>query len=205
MTLKNLLSKVIILLLFVVLIASGSSLAYSYFDSLSEPIRQTITVGEWMEPISTPQEFYDFATKTDSVSEDRYYLTNDLDFSGFTWELDALNNDVVFKGVLHYICGADMKSESYESVSKELLSMYGEDVFNLKAMADFLPAKIVKALKATIEDGAPLPEDIQDDVAEGMKKWAISKGATHYTHWFLPLTGLTAEKHDAFIHPTKSP
>jgi hypothetical protein len=53
-----------------------------------------------MEPISTPQEFYNFATKTDSVSEDRYYLTNDIDFSGFSWELDVLNNNVIFRGVL---------------------------------------------------------------------------------------------------------
>ncbi|HHQ44921.1 MAG TPA: glutamine synthetase type III [Candidatus Altiarchaeales archaeon] len=76
---------------------------------------------------------------------------------------------------------------------------FGENVFNLKSMREFLPAKVFKALKATIENGDPLPEGIADEVAEGMKDWAMSKGATHYTHWFQPMTGSTAEKHDAFL------
>jgi hypothetical protein len=100
MTFKNLLSKVIVLLLFVIFFASTTTMAYSYFDNLNENNSDAAEIGDWMEPISTPQEFYDFATKTDSVSEDRYYLTNDLDFTGFTWELNAINNAVIFRGVL---------------------------------------------------------------------------------------------------------
>ncbi|MCX6695147.1 MAG: glutamine synthetase III [Candidatus Altiarchaeota archaeon] len=80
--------------------------------------------------------------------------------------------------------------------------MYGENAFNMKAMKKFLPEKTFNALKATIDNGEPLPEGIAEDVAKGMRRWALSKGATHYTHWFQPMTGLTAEKHDAFIHPT---
>ena len=100
MTFKNLLSKVIVLLLFVIFFASTTTLAYSYFDNLEETDSSSVEIGDWMIAITTTQEFYDFATKTDSVSGDRYYLANDLDFTGFTWELDATNNDVVFKGVL---------------------------------------------------------------------------------------------------------
>lgn len=97
---KNIFSKFLILLLFVVILTAGSTTAYSYFDELNQNSNSSIPVGEWMIGISTPQEFYDFATKTDSVAEDQYYLQNDIDFSGFTWELDATNNNVVFKGLL---------------------------------------------------------------------------------------------------------
>ena len=97
---KHLLSKFLILLVFVIVLASSSSLAYSYFDSKTNSSSSSITIGEWMIGISTPQEFYDFATKSDSVSEDKYYLENDIDFSGFDWTLDANNNNVVFKGYL---------------------------------------------------------------------------------------------------------
>ncbi|MFH1403302.1 MAG: glutamine synthetase III [Candidatus Altiarchaeota archaeon] len=82
--------------------------------------------------------------------------------------------------------------------------LYGENVFGLKAMSKFLPKKVLDAVKDTMEKGKPIPEGIADDVAEGMKKWAISKGATHYTHWFQPMTSMTAEKHDAFVEPTKN-
>ncbi|MBI9009992.1 MAG: hypothetical protein JEZ05_08165 [Tenericutes bacterium] len=101
MTIRNLYSKVIILLLFVLVLASSTTVAYSYFDTLEQetgPI--SVNIGEWMIGISTAQEFYDFATKTDSVSEDKYYLENDIDFSGFTWQLNASNNNVSFKGTL---------------------------------------------------------------------------------------------------------
>jgi len=93
------------------------------------------------------------------------------------------------------------KIELVEKKEEELTRLYGENVFNMKAMAHFLPEHVFKALKATIENGDALPQGIANDVADGMKKWAISKGATHYTHWFQPMTGLTAEKHDAFVHP----
>jgi len=98
---------------------------------------------------------------------------------------------------------ATEKTQDKTNGNDEMTRIYGENVFNMKAMAEFLPEHIIKALKATIDKGDPLPQNIADDVAEGMKRWALSKGATHYTHWFQPMTGLTAEKHDAFISPKK--
>ncbi|MCK5580760.1 MAG: glutamine synthetase III [Candidatus Omnitrophica bacterium] len=78
---------------------------------------------------------------------------------------------------------------------------FGENVFGLKTMRNYLSDKAYKSLSATIKEGGPVDSDIADEVADAMKNWAISKGATHYTHWFQPLTGLTAEKHDSFIEP----
>lgn len=78
---------------------------------------------------------------------------------------------------------------------------FGEHVFNDAVQKDALPSETYKALRATIEEGKPLDTAIAGSVASAMKKWAIAKGATHYTHWFQPLTGLTAEKHDSFIEP----
>ena len=78
---------------------------------------------------------------------------------------------------------------------------FGENVFNDKVQKETLPSEVYKALRATIDAGKPLDTSIAGTVASAMKKWAVSKGATHYTHWFQPLTGLTAEKHDSFIEP----
>jgi glutamine synthetase len=83
----------------------------------------------------------------------------------------------------------------------ELTEVFGSNVFNDKVMKERLPKEIYKALKETIEKGTPLRPDVADVVANAMKDWAIEKGATHYTHWFQPLTGITAEKHDSFISP----
>ena len=77
--------------------------------------------------------------------------------------------------------------------------IFGKNVFNETAMRDYLPKSVFKKLKKTIEDGAELDPSIADVVAHAMKDWAIEHGATHYTHWFQPLTGVTAEKHDSFI------
>ena len=77
--------------------------------------------------------------------------------------------------------------------------MFGKNVFNDAVMKDRLPKNVYKKLKKTIEDGAELDPSIADVVAHAMKDWAIERGATHYTHWFQPLTGVTAEKHDSFI------
>ena len=82
-----------------------------------------------------------------------------------------------------------------------LPEMFGENVFNDSVQKDTLPSEVYKALRATIEAGKQLDVSIAGAVASAMKKWAISKGATHYTHWFQPLTGLAAEKHDSFIEP----
>ena len=83
----------------------------------------------------------------------------------------------------------------------ELTEIFGSNVFNDKVMKQRLPKEVYKALKKTIEQGTPLRPDVADVVANAMKDWAIEKGATHYTHWFQPLTGITAEKHDSFISP----
>lgn len=80
-----------------------------------------------------------------------------------------------------------------------VVELFGDNVFNDAVMQARLPKKIYKELKKTIEDGKELTLEIADVVAHEMKEWAIEKGATHYTHWFQPLTGVTAEKHDSFI------
>ena len=78
---------------------------------------------------------------------------------------------------------------------------FGEDVFTLEAMRSYLPTAVTDALQATIEFCRPLDPQIAGSVAEAMKRWAIERGATHFTHWFQPLNGGTAEKHDAFLEP----
>ena len=80
--------------------------------------------------------------------------------------------------------------------------LFAKDVFNIHVMRERLPRDVFRQLEQTIRNGARLPADIADVVASAMKDWAIEHGATHYTHWFLPMTGLTAEKHDAFLTPT---
>jgi len=79
--------------------------------------------------------------------------------------------------------------------------LFGENVFGFQAMQEHLSDATFKSLKETIDTGKMLDASIADEVAEAMKEWAMSKGATHYTHWFQPLTGATAEKHDSFIFP----
>lgn len=83
----------------------------------------------------------------------------------------------------------------------KLTELYGENVFCMKLMRKCLSEATYKSLVATIKTGKRLDAGIADEVAEVMKEWAVSKGATHYTHWFQPLTGSTAEKHDSFIVP----
>ena len=80
--------------------------------------------------------------------------------------------------------------------------LFGEDVFNLRVMKQRLPKETFKALKKTIDNAEPLDLSVANVVANAMKDWAVEKGATHFTHWFQPMTGLTAEKHDSFISPT---
>ena len=80
-------------------------------------------------------------------------------------------------------------------------AIFGSNVFNDSVMRSSLPKEVYKSLKKTIETGAAIEMSIAGPVAQAMKDWAVSKGATHYTHWFQPLTNLTAEKHDSFIEP----
>ena len=81
--------------------------------------------------------------------------------------------------------------------------LFGSNVFNENVMKERLPKAVYKALKKTIQSGNPLDPSLAESVAVAMKDWAIQKGVTHYTHWFQPLTGFTAEKHDSFIEPTE--
>ena len=88
-------------------------------------------------------------------------------------------------------------------MSANVSEVYGELVFNEHVMAERLPSVTYKALMRTIEKGEPLDIEVANVVAHSMKEWAIEHGATHYTHWFQPLTGLTSEKHDGFIDPIR--
>ena len=85
---------------------------------------------------------------------------------------------------------------------KNIPEIYGSLVFNDKVMKDKLPKDVYKALRKTIENGTHLELDVANSVAVAMKEWAVENGATHFTHWFQPMTGITAEKHDSFISPT---
>jgi glutamine synthetase len=83
-----------------------------------------------------------------------------------------------------------------------ITELFGSNVFNDAVMKERLPKATYKSIKKTIDEGLPLDPNVAEVVANVMKEWAIEKGATHYTHWFQPMTGITAEKHDSFISPT---
>jgi len=85
---------------------------------------------------------------------------------------------------------------------KNVSEYFGDMVFDDRIMKAVLPAKVYRSLRHTIDEGAPLDLNVANTVASAMKDWAVSKGATHFTHWFQPLTGITAEKHDSFISPS---
>jgi glutamine synthetase len=85
---------------------------------------------------------------------------------------------------------------------ENIADIFGINVFNDAVMRERLPRNTYKMLRHTIDTGAELDRSISDVVANTMKDWAIEKGATHFTHWFQPMTGVTAEKHDSFISPT---
>ncbi|MCI7019963.1 MAG: glutamine synthetase III [Clostridiales bacterium] len=85
---------------------------------------------------------------------------------------------------------------------RNLPELFGSDVFNEYTMKQRLPEDVYSAWKRCIDEGTHLPLDVANAIAEAMKQWALEKGATHYTHWFQPMTGITAEKHDSFISPT---
>ena len=80
--------------------------------------------------------------------------------------------------------------------------LFGSDVFNEAVMKQRLPEEVYAVWKSCVSTGSQLPLKAANEIAEAMKNWAIEKGATHYTHWFQPMTGITAEKHDSFISPT---
>ena len=94
-----------------------------------------------------------------------------------------------------------MSTPCIDCTPKDIVGSFGVDTFNSAAMEKHLSSQTLKALQETINNGAPLDQAIADEVASGMKMWAMAKGATHYSHWFQPLTGATAEKHESFVNP----
>ncbi|MDD7646153.1 MAG: glutamine synthetase III, partial [Ruminococcus bromii] len=88
------------------------------------------------------------------------------------------------------------------TTQKSVPDLFASMVFNDGVMRERLPKDVYKSLRKTIDDGKDLDITVANAVANAMKDWAIEKGATHYTHWFQPMTGITAEKHDSFISPT---
>ena len=103
------------------------------------------------------------------------------------------------KGIIRAVLDrGEIREETLKPFTTE---KYGEDVFHFTRMKDRLPKPIYKKLMDTVSEGKPLDASIADAVAHAMKEWALEKGATHFTHWFQPLTGTTAEKHDSFLDP----
>lgn len=86
--------------------------------------------------------------------------------------------------------------------SSQISEYFNINVFNDVAMQSFLPKEAYKAVQSAVKNGEKINRDVAEQIAAGMKAWAMNRGATHYTHWFQPLTGLTAEKHDSFFEPT---
>jgi glutamine synthetase len=86
--------------------------------------------------------------------------------------------------------------------SSKISDYFGANVFDKKKMKEYLSTEAYQGIINSIEKGEPIPRDLAEQIASAMKSWALGKGATHYTHWFQPLTGTTAEKHDAFFEPT---
>ena len=98
------------------------------------------------------------------------------------------------------MCFTELQSQSV--FDGKISEIFGESVFHMGVMQEYLPSEAYKSMKRVVQDGTQLDRKMADQVASAMKDWAITKGATHYTHWFQPLTGSTAEKHDAFFKPT---
>ena len=106
------------------------------------------------------------------------------------------------KAIFKAVNTAAVTPSSADEVGRSAEDIFGRYVFGISTMRKRLPKDVFKKLAKTIRDGERLNPEIADVVANAMKDWAIENGATHYTHWFHPMTGLTAEKHDAFLSPT---
>ena len=94
--------------------------------------------------------------------------------------------------------------EEVKVVSQKSTSIYCKNVFTIAKMRDYLPKNTYKELTRTIEEGTQITRDLAEYISQAMKNWALGHGVTHYTHWFQPLTGATAEKHDAFFEPDEN-
>ena len=92
-------------------------------------------------------------------------------------------------------------SSEEKVVTKRAINIYGKNVFTIAKMKDFLPKTTFKELTKSIEENEPITRELAEFISQAMKSWALENGASHYTHWFQPLTGSTAEKHDAFFEP----
>ena len=127
------------------------------------------------------------------------YLVNhqSIHIEAVTVDREVTANHLAYAVV--YVFSSRNRMSYYVNVTE----LFGCDVFNDSVMEERLPKKVYKELKKTIEEGKELSPAVADVVAHEMKEWAIEKGATHYSHWFQPLTGVTAEKHDAFITAPK--
>jgi len=93
------------------------------------------------------------------------------------------------------------RSPKPDKFDGKISEIFGENVFHMEVMREYLPSEAYKSMKKAVQDGTQLDRKMADQVASAMKDWSLTKGATHYTHWFQPLTGATAEKHDAFFKP----
>lgn len=96
---------------------------------------------------------------------------------------------------------ASRKNASLKVETKKATEIYGKNVFSIAKMKEYLPKNSYKELAQAIEEGSAISRDLAEHISQAMKSWSLSNGATHYTHWFQPLTGSTAEKHDAFFEP----
>ncbi len=105
----------------------------------------------------------------------------------------------MWKGILLILCGMSFLKGAYMEEKINIASIYGENVFSDGVMKARLPKRVYQEFRKAIDEGEDLNPLVADEIAEAMKQWAIEKGATHYTHWFQPLTGTTAEKHDSFV------
>lgn len=112
-----------------------------------------------------------------------------------------MSSNISRQGAITAVTNYSAPEASFSFADEKPTELFGCNVFNDSVMKDRLPKKVYKSLKKTIEEGAAIDPSIADTVANSMKEWAMEKGATHYTHVFYPLTGLTAEKHDSFISP----
>ena len=101
-----------------------------------------------------------------------------------------------------HIAGTRPLDKKIDYQNEPLQDIFGELVFDEDKMRSHLPQGVFSKLLATIRDGLPLDQETADAVANSMKEWAVRMGATHYSHWFQPMTGLTAEKHDSFLSPS---
>ncbi|MEO6807844.1 MAG: glutamine synthetase III, partial [Isosphaeraceae bacterium] len=110
---------------------------------------------------------------------------------------------LIRQNAIEAISACQTKGRGLVDRETAVVDLFGVNVFSDREMRERLPDKIYRAIRDTMRRGAPLDPCVADAVAEAMKDWAIEHGATHYTHWFQPMTGLTAEKHDSFLVPTE--